>query len=94
MNGLSEVSDFGNASRKIQCWKVNFKTEVCSKSPDPNLTMQWIKEVEIARSIDDLKTSRSITGRTDVTDYDVLDAMIASAWKKTSGHFRKKSECR
>ena len=41
--------------------------------------MHWIKEVEIAKSSDDLMTSQSITGRTDFPDCDVLDAMIASA---------------
>ena len=78
-------------SMECQSWKVNFKTEVCSKSADPQLTMQWIKEAEIAKSIDDLMTSRSVTGRTDFPDYEMLDAMIASALKKllTHGHFRK-----
>ena len=32
----------------LQCWKVNFKTEVCGNTPCPTLTMPWIKEVEIA----------------------------------------------
>ena len=52
--------------------------------------MHWIKEVEIVKSMDDLLTSRSITGRTDYPDYDMLDAMIASALKKllTSVHFQ------
>ena len=50
-------------SLEHQSWKVNFKTEVCSKSTDPQLTMHWIKEVEIAKSINDLMTSQSITGR-------------------------------
>ena len=49
-------------SMEFQSWKVNFKTEVCSKSAD--LTMHWIKEVEMAKSIDELMTSRSIAGRT------------------------------
>ena len=52
-------------SMEFQSWKVNFKTEVCSKSADPHLTMHWIKEVEIAKPIDDLVTSRSVTGRND-----------------------------
>ena len=60
-------------------WKVNFKTEGCSKTADPHLTMHCIKEVEIAKSIDELVTSRLITGRTDFSDCDMLDAMIASA---------------
>ena len=71
-------------SMEFQSWKVNFKTEVCSKSADPHLTMQWIKEVEMAKSTGELMISRSITGRKDFPDFDMLDAMIASALKKTS----------
>ena len=54
--------------------------------------MHWIKEVEIARLIDDLMTSRPITGRTNFPDNDMLDAMIASALKKLlmHVHFRKR----
>ena len=48
-------------SMEFQSWKVIFKTEVCSKTSDYQLTMQWIKEVETAESIDELLTSRSIT---------------------------------
>ena len=44
--------------------------------------MHWINEVEKAKSIDELMTSRSILGRNDFTDYDMLDAMIASALKR------------
>ena len=66
----------------FQSCKVNFKTEVCSKSADLHLTMQWMKEVERAKSIDELMTSRSIMVRTDFLDYDMLDAMIASALKR------------
>ena len=47
-------------SLEFQCWKVNFKTEVCAKSAFPLITMHWIKEVEIAKSTDELMTSRSI----------------------------------
>ena len=41
----------------FQCWKVNFKTEVCSNSVCPTITMLWIKAVEIAKSVDDLVIS-------------------------------------
>ena len=54
-------------SMEFQSWKVNFKTEVRSKSADPHLTMHWIKEVERTKSIDELTTSRSIFGRNDFT---------------------------
>ena len=46
------------------------------------LEKSWIKEVEIANSIDELLTTRSITGRPDFPDYDMLDAMTAPALKK------------
>ena len=54
--------------------------------------MQWIKEVQVAKSIDELLTSRSVVGRTDFPDYDLLDAMIASALQKLLDkhvHFRR-----
>ena len=37
------------------CWKKRFKTEVCICSQFPTEAMQWIKEVEMADSVDDLK---------------------------------------
>ena len=66
----------------LTSWKVNFKTEVRSKSADSHLSMHWNKAVEIAKSIDELMTSRSIVGRNDFPDNDMLDAMIASALKR------------
>ena len=44
-----------------------------------------------------IMTSRSIVGRTDFPDFDVLDAMVASALKKRLDkhvHFRKRAKCR
>ena len=91
---FSEVN-LGNfpASIKFQCWKVNFRTEVCLGTADPQISMLWIKEVEIAKSIDEHMTSRSIVGRTDFPDSNMLDSMIASALKQllnTQMHFRKR----
>ena len=43
--------------------------------------MPRINEVEIATSVDDLKTSRLITGRI-YPNFDTLDARIATALKK------------
>ena len=37
-------------SMKLQSWKVSFENEACSKSADLHLTMQWIKEVETAKT--------------------------------------------
>ena len=67
---------------EFQSWNANFRAEVCSRTADPQVTMHWIKEVETARSLDELMTSRSIVGRTDFPDFDVLDVMIASALKR------------
>ena len=78
-------------SMEFQSWKINFRTEVCLRTADPQVTMFWVKEFEIAQSIDELVTSRSIVGK-DFLDFDMLDAMIASALKKllnTQIHVRK-----
>ena len=47
---------------EFQSWIVNFRTEVCSKAKNPTLALQWIKEIEAAKSLDDLITPKSITG--------------------------------
>ena len=44
------------------CWKIRFKTEVCTCSQIPTEAMQWIKEVELVDSVDELKSSSSIRG--------------------------------
>ena len=52
------------------------------------------KKLRFAKSVDELLTSRSIVERTDFPDFDMLDAMIASALKKllnTQIHFRKRA---
>ena len=67
---------------EFQSWQVHFKNDVRTTTADPHITIYWIKEVEIAKSIDELMTSRSIVGRTDFLDFDMLDAMMASALKK------------
>ena len=63
------------------CWKLRFKTEVCICSQFPTEAMQWIKEVELVDSVDDLMSSSSITGIR-MPDFEVLDAKIASALNK------------
>ena len=44
------------------CWKIRFKTEVCTCSQFPTEAMQWIKEVELVDSVDELKSSSSTRG--------------------------------
>ena len=73
-------------------WKVNIKTEVCSKTADPHLTMHWIKEVEIAKSIDELVTSRSTVARSDFPDYDDCVSVVKAS--RQSFALPMKSKCR
>ena len=41
------------------CWKIRFKTEVCTCSQFPTEAMLWIKEVD---SVDDVMSSSSVRG--------------------------------
>ena len=52
------------------CWKIRFKTDTEA--------MQWIKEVELVDSVDELRSSSS-TRRISMPNFEVLDARIASA---------------
>ena len=60
------------------CWKIRFKTEVCTCSQFPTEAMLWIKEVELVDSVDDLKYSCSVRG-IQMPNFEVLHAKIASA---------------
>ena len=73
------------------CWKIRFKTEVCTCSQFPAEAMQWIKEVEMVDSVDDLKSSSSIRGIS-MPNFEVLDARIASALNKIiyNSHFKRR----
>ena len=73
------------------CWNIRFKTEVCTCSQFPTEAMQWIKEVELVDSVDDLKFSSSTRGIR-MPDFEVLDARIASALNKIihNSHFKRK----
>ena len=55
--------------------------------------MQWIKEVEMVDSVDDLRSSSSIRGIS-MPNFDVLDARIASALNKIihNSHFKRKNQ--
>ena len=37
-------------SVEFQSWTINFRTEVCIRTADPQVTVLWIKEVEIAKT--------------------------------------------
>ena len=72
-----------NSLRQLRfaCWKIRFKTEVCTCSQFPTEAMQWIKEVELVNSVDDLRSSSSSRGIS-MPNFEVLDARIASALNK------------
>ena len=73
------------------CWKIRFKTEVCTCSQFPTEAMQWIKEVELVDSVDELRSSSSIRGIS-MPNFEVLDARIASALNKIihNSQFRRR----
>ena len=64
------------------CWKIRFKTEACTCSQFPTEAMQWIKEVEMVDSVDDLISSSSIRG-TQMPNFEVFYARTASALNRT-----------
>ena len=53
--------------------------------------MQWIKEVEMVDSVDDLKSSSRIRGMS-MPNFEVLDARIASALNRImdNSHFKRR----
>ena len=53
------------------CWKIRFKTEVCTCSQ----SMLWIEEVELVDSVDDLKSSLSVRGIR-MLDFEVLERRL------------------
>ena len=63
------------------CWKIRFKTEVCTCSQFSTEAMQWIKEVELVDSVDELRSSSSTRGIS-MPNFEVFDARIASALNK------------
>ena len=73
------------------CWKMRFKTEVCTCSQFPTEAMLWIKEVEMVDSVDDSKSSLSVRGIR-MPDFEVLDARIASALNRIihNSHFKRR----
>ena len=73
------------------CWTIRFKTEVCTCSQFPTEAVLWIKEVELVDSVNDLKSSCSVRG-IQMTNFEVLDAKIASALNKIIhySHFKRR----
>ena len=81
------------APQTFSCRKIRFKAEVCSFfQTSPTEAMLWIKEVQTANSVDDLKSSSSIQRITPFLDSVLLDARIASARNNNiqNSYFTKK----
>ena len=77
-------------SATFACWKMRFKTEVCTCSQFSTEAMQWIKEEELVDSVDELRSS-SFTRGISMPNFEVLDARIASAPNRIihNSHFKK-----
>ena len=56
---------------------------VLLESKKPMLALQWIKETEVAKSLDDFITPKSIQGQ-NFPGYEELDLMMAAALKRCS----------
>ena len=81
-NHISELHfDKFRDSSGFQCWKPKFETKVSSCSGYLPHAMLWIKEVEVAESVDHLMMSQSIGGYV-LTKFEMLDAKIASTLKR------------
>ena len=73
------------------CWKVRFKTEVCTCSQFPTEAIQRIKEVDLVGSVDELRSSSPTRGIS-MPNFEVLDARIASALNRIihNSHFKRR----
>ena len=61
--------------------KIRFKNQVTTCSDFPSEAVVWIKEKEMVDSLDELTSSRSVSGK-DFPNFEMLDAKIASALNK------------
>ena len=67
--------------RSFLVWMIRFKNQVTTCSDFPSDAMLWIKEVEMVDSLEELKSSRSASGK-NFPNFEMLDAKIASALNK------------
>ena len=76
---------------RLLAGRLRFKTEVCTCLQFLTDAMQWIKEVELDDSVDELRSSSSTRGIS-MPNFEVLDARIASALNKIihNSHFKRR----
>ena len=72
-------------------WQIHFRTEICSSSCHPS-AMSWMRDIELAQTLDNLKTSQSTAGN-QFSNFEMLDAKVATASKRilTNMNLKKKS---
>ena len=77
----------------FSCWKIRFKTQVCACSGSPSKAMLWIKEVEMVDSVNDLNYRTQFKGILISSNFEILDAKMASALKRiiTKKYFRRRT---
>ena len=73
------------------CRKIRFKTEVCACSKFLTEALQWIKEVEMVVSMDDLRSSSS-TRSISIPNFEVLMFGLLQRWTKSSIILTSKEE--
>ena len=74
---IQQISELHPNTQSLMVWKTRFKTQVTTCSDFPSDAMLWIKEVEMVDSLDELKSSRSVSGN-NFPNFEMLDAKIAS----------------
>ena len=62
-------------------WPIRFQNQVTASSDFPSEATLWIKEVEMVDSLEELKSSRSVSGKNS-PNLVMLDAKIAPALNK------------
>ena len=85
-----ELESWWSDFRNLRIWRTNFRSEVSSCARRPIEAMVWINEIESAKFIAELKTSKSITGAALKSNLEVLDTQIASGVKNIiNGDFER-----
>ena len=77
--------------QKFLVRKIRFKNQATTCSDFPSEAMLWIKEVKMVDSLEELKSSRSVSGKI-FANFEMLDAKIASPLKQIiqNSQFKKK----
>ena len=95
-SGGDSSKNYGADKQRLPfaCWNIRFKTEVrtCSQFlTEPLGALDWIKEVEMVDSVDDLMSSSSTRG-IQMPNFEVFDARIASALNRIihNSHFKRR----